>query len=624
MVTMQNFDWYLERLDLASWENEVPGSRSGFFACPVHGGSDSLHVTEKNGKALLKCFACEATALDITATLEEINGATEEPIPLSSVKARPVASRTTDPKRQTSRGSSTSVSTTGTPNVKPLTWMAERCAMTRAELDAMRLPLDETDDEVVFEFPNAQKFRSVGEGKKGKSFRWRGSDIPPLWPAPETPGSDIVICEGEGDAICLRASGLEAYSVTKGAQSSVPSVVWDALRALGVETVHLVYDLDDAGRRGRDASALAARLAGLKVREARVRGIDPLAGETDARSVALRIGYPLELEDDADEDAAVPLASVSTVPPLPAILGRLHPSAHTILFGDGGTGKGVIAAWWIAAMTRDLGMRVLILDYEQHAQFEWRPRVEIFGGDLDAVFIVQPVRPIWDIAAWVAGQAEQHNADYMVVDSVAYACVGEEVEKSVTATRYSMAIATIGRPTLSLAHVPKATEDPNHPFGSTFWSNGARVTISVSRQTQDDPFSPRIVRNAKTNQHAPFKTRAIGWDWLGNDKPGVTVKGKGYNTLVEKEAYTSAAEAIRASRLIRGRDVTADEVFEDTAYRVSDASVRTTQHRVRQIVARQSSRDQDATRDVADGDGGSPDGARSKRAGKGTEDDRSG
>jgi hypothetical protein len=301
------------------------------------------------------------------------------------------------------------------------------------------------------------------------------------------------------------------------------------------------------------------------------------------------------------------------VPPTLAILGRLHPTEHTILFGDGGTGKGVVAAWWIATMTRELGMRVLILDYEQHAQHEWRPRVEVFGGNLNAVFMVQPVRPIWDIASWVAGQAELHHADYLVIDSVAYACVGQEVEKSVTATRYSMAVATVGLPCLSLAHVPKATEDPNHPFGSTFWSNGARVTIAMSRLQPEDPASIRVIRNAKTNQHAPFMTRGIRWGWLRNDKPGEPVPGKGYNTLVETDAFTNDADAVRASRAMRGRDVTADEVFEDTGRRVSDGNVRTVQSRSKQIVARQSRRRPDATRGDDDDGARTASGARPKR-----------
>jgi hypothetical protein len=593
---MQTFDWYVDRLELASWESQEPGSRSGFFACPVHGGSDSLHVTEKNGKALLKCFACTANALEITAALDVET-------------TKPIVAR---PTRKKLNGVSPAAKQTGS----PLTWMAERCAVSRQQLDGMHLPLSETEDAVVFEFANARKLRIVGEGKKGKDFRWEGADIPPLWPTPESPASEVVVCEGEADAICLRYSDIEAYSVTKGAGSSIPAVVWDALRAAGVDTVRLVFDLDDAGRKGRDQAATGARLAGLKVRESRVVGIDALAGETDARSVALRRGYPLVLEDDADEDEATMLADVSAVPPAPSILGRLHPSEHSILFGDGGVGKGVVAAWWIGTMTRELGMRVLILDYEQHAQYEWRPRVEVFGGNLNAVFIVQPVRPIWDIASWVAGQAELHHADYLVVDSVTYACVGQEVEKSVTATRYSLAIATIGLPALSLAHVPKATDDPSHPFGSTFWSNGARVTIAMSREQQDDPYSTRILRNAKTNQHAPFLARAIEWDWLNNERPGKPVPGKGYNTLVERDAYTSASSAIKATQATLGKtNVTPEEVYATTGKRnVKEGNIRQVNRRERIIVARRAERDPDVTRDDADAEPGADSGARPKRA----------
>jgi hypothetical protein len=483
--------------------------------------------------------------------------------------------------------------------------------MTLEDLTSLKLPLSETDDAVVFEFPTARKLRMVGEGKKGKDYRWEGSDIPPLWPYLDRVEDTVVICEGEADAICLRKSDFPAYSVTKGAGSSVPGVVWDALRAAGVETVRLVYDLDDAGRKGRDQAAAGARLAGLKVRESRVVGIDALAGETDARSVALRKGYPLVLEDDADEDEATVLTDVPVVPPTTSILGRLHPTEHTILFGDGGTGKGVVAAWWIAAMTRDLGMRVLVLDYEQHAQHEWRPRVEVFGGNLNAVFMVQPIRPIWDIASWVAGQAERHHIDYVVVDSVAYACVGQEVEKSVTATRYSLAIASVGLPVLSLAHVPKAAEDPHHPFGSAFWSNGARVTIAMSRSDLENPASTRLLRNTKTNQHAPFPLRAIEWDWLANEKPGRPVPGTDYYTLVEHDAFGSDADAIRYSRSLRGRDVTSEEVREDTGRLVSDGNVRKILSQSRQIVARRRpSRGQDATHDVADGDAGPPEESR--------------
>jgi hypothetical protein len=164
-----------------------------------------------------------------------------------------------------------------------------------------------------------------------------------------------------------------------------------------------------------------------------------------------------------------------------------------------------------------MGMKVLVVDYEYHANSEWRTRVEGFGGDMDRVAIVQPQKPIWEIAGWLRDVSA--SFDYVVVDSVTYACVGEEVEKSVTATKYTMAVNMIGKPVLSIAHVTKENLDPNHPFGSIFWSNGARVTIGLSRKKADDPESDRIMRNPKSNQRAGFRTMAIDWSWLPNEGP---------------------------------------------------------------------------------------------------------
>lgn len=563
-MAVNDFQWYVDRLDLASWQSEQPGSRSGFFGCPVHGGSDSLHVTEKNGKALITCFGCGA---DIFAVTEQLENAPESdegdapPVTITRTRGRRVrpsshrweASRT---EQNGDEGSTPSAST-----ISPLDWMAGRCALTRDELDALDLPLLEEGHYLIFDFPgvDAQKLRGVGEGKKGKDFRWRGGANPPLWPMPDDPGDDIVVCEGEADAICLRASGIEAYSITKGSQGEVPASVWEALRAYGVRTIRLVFDADDAGRKGRATAAEGARSAGLHVLESRVVGILPLAGEKDARDVARRQGYPLALEDDADEDLPVLLSDIDPQLPEPLLLGKLHAQEHTILFGDGGTGKGVIAAWLVAQLTRGKDpKRVLVVDYEMHANLEWRPRVEGFGGDMTRVAILQPTRPIWDISGWLRTQASEY--DYVVVDSITYACVGEEVEKSVTATKYTMAVNQIDKPTLSIAHVTKQNADPNHPFGSIFWSNGARVTLAVSRKVAEDAESPRMLRNAKTNQRAPFKTVALGWDWLGNDGPpgcdcnNPPLEQRGMpRHLHEVGAYRSKAECVRALARTLGR-----------------------------------------------------------------------
>jgi hypothetical protein len=562
-MEVKSFDWYASRLDLARWENENAGQRSGFFGCPVHGGSDSLHVTEKNGKALMKCFACDASVFEITEALESQPEADEEPSePVRIVRrgrrASPGGAQGTPAGNV---GSTPTASTTS-----PLDWMAERCGLTRKQLDDLGLPLAEEGGFVVFQFPgvNGAKLRGIGEGKKGKSYQWRGLSNPPFWPMPDGSTDDVVICEGEADAICLRASGIAAHSITKGSSEEIAVSVWESLKGAGVSTVRLLFDMDNAGRKGRERAAEGARTAGLSVLEVRVVGIDALAGEKDARDVVLRQGYPLSLEHDADEEAPRLLADIAPIEPAKPLLGILHPQEHTILYGDGGTGKGVIASWWVSQLTKQ-DLNVLVVDYEYHANYEWRPRVEGFGGDMRRVAIIQPSRAIWDIQGWLAGHARQY--DYVVIDSVTYACLGEEVEKSVTATKYSMAVNMLAVPVLSIAHVTKQNADPQHPFGSIFWSNGARVTVGVSRKDPEDPESVRVIRNVKTNQRGPFQTFGYAWDWLGNPGAPGCDGGAGcpdqtrhaHRKLHVVGVYRTKAECVRGLAQQFGRQPTEQE-----------------------------------------------------------------
>lgn len=583
MSQLKDFDWFLDRLEVARWVSEEPGKRDALTNCPSHGGSDSLHVTEKNGKALVRCFAQQCRYEDIVEALE-VGGSVDEPEEKSATQT-PARKR-----RRVSVGKAQPARPRA--GKDPRQWLLERCNLVEVEelLDAARLPLSFTQSEVVFEFPEARKLRGVGEGKAGKSYRWEGANAPYLWPMPEDPQEEIVVCEGEMDAIVLRLSGHDAYSVTKGSGAEVPQVIWDALRARGVERVVLAYDLDDAGRKGRAKAAEGVRASGMMALPSRPKMIDVLAGEKDARDVAVRLGLPVDLEDDSDEDDSVILEDVTAAPHEPLLLDRLHPQEHTILFGDGGTGKGVIAAWWVARLTR-MGKRVMVVDYEQHAQHEWRPRIERFGGDVSLVRITQPFRPIWDVAGHLRNQVQLHDIDYVVVDSVTYACVGHETESSITAVQYSMAIAMLQVPVLSLAHVTKSDADPNHPFGSAFWSNGARVTIAVSRQSQDDPASPRILRNAKTNQRGPFATVALKWDWLGNVEVGHDDRhcrnhcNDGHVHLDEVPAYRSAADAVRAA-LAMGA-TTAEQAIELTGRDdITPESFRTTKSRTKAIKVR--------------------------------------
>lgn len=209
-----------------------------------------------------------------------------------------------------------------------------------------------------------------------------------------------------------------------------------------------------------------------------------------------------------------PISEVSNEPSRPLLLGYLEPEDHTILFGDGSVGKGVISAWWISLLVKD-GMKVGIIDYEGHARFEWKPRLRCFGIDVDdtndsRVFIAQPMKPIWEEVEALRTEFLAHGVEYLVVDSVTYACKGLEVERSTTATLYSAAINELGFPVLSLAHVTKSDPAPKHPFGSVFWSNGARLTINAMKT--DDLREVRL-RSKKVNGRPHIEPTAVDWTW---------------------------------------------------------------------------------------------------------------
>lgn len=585
---MHDFDWFEERLDVAKWNDHTEGERDVHAHCPVHGGSDSLHVTERYGKALVKCFSCGATYKEVVEALEE---GTEEKSDTSAsvtITRTKGASGKAAGSAQKAKDAATGGSTPPRLHQTPLDWAAERCGLTRGELDALNLPISETDDSVVFEFPNARKGRQVGNDRKKQMF-WSGEGKPFLWPTPTAPASVIVITEGEFDAICLAHSGIEAYSITGGTSTAVPLAVWEALRDLGVEEVQIAFDLDNEGRKARDTTLETARHAGLRARPVRPVGVEPLAGETDIRDVAKRLGYPVALEDDATEDGAVPLTDVEPAEHVDLLLGWLHPNEHTILFGDGGTGKGVIAAWWATQLaTADENgefMKVLVVDYEQHARHEWRPRVGTFCNEdtsvLDRIFYVQPVAPIWDIAGWIRSEAQRVEADYIIVDSITYAVSGMEPEKSVTAVRYTQAANAIGYPILSIGHVTKSDADPRHPFGSVYWHNGARITIGVSRRDPEQADSDRIVKHRKANQGQHSADMAVDWSWLQTGIPPALNFRTAWGT--PKQAY----ETILATT---GQPPTIDELRDITGEDISDQNYRVMKSRARGVTVTRKSR----------------------------------
>ena len=190
----------------------------------------------------------------------------------------------------------------------------------------------------------------------------------------------------------------------------------------------------------------------------------------------------------AAERAGRPATALRDVPaPLPddsvtidgtRILRRLP----MCLFGDGADGKSYLALYW-AVRLAELGWRVLYADWEFSGE-DHRDRLErITGPDMpDGILYVRCDRPLVDEADRLRRIVAEERIDYLIADSVAFACDGPP-EAAEVAARYFRALRRIAVGSLNVAHVRQENGDQK-PFGSAFWHNGFRSTIFAKRSTE--------------------------------------------------------------------------------------------------------------------------------------------
>ena len=198
---------------------------------------------------------------------------------------------------------------------------------------------------------------------------------------------------------------------------------------------------------------------------------------------AFRAGEPSILLRDAPE----PVTAGALLPPLLAADGT------TLLYGDGGTGKSLLAlAAAVSLHTgRDLiGLppavtrRVAYLDWEWSAPVHKRRLRRLLPDDeeLPDLHYIRCALPLRDEVDRLRRAIREHGIEYVVIDSVALAAGGDP-ERAETAIEFFGALRQLEVDDLAVAHVTK-TSDGDKPFGSAFWHNTARATWFV-RKVQD-------------------------------------------------------------------------------------------------------------------------------------------
>jgi len=217
-----------------------------------------------------------------------------------------------------------------------------------------------------------------------------------------------------------------------------------------------------------------------------------------ASSLAARSGAPgldwvgaietLALRVARAEAEGTPIKALASYPrPAPTetweVIGlpllRQHPM---ILFGDGGSAKSYLALH-IAATLAGRGVRCLYADWEFSPE-DHRERLERLTGESmpqETLHYVRCTAPLVSEVQRLQRHIVEHRIEYIVCDSIAFAVPGRP-EDAEHAAAYFRATRYLGIGSLHLAHTTKSLEHgTDKPFGSVFWSNGARSVWFVKR-----------------------------------------------------------------------------------------------------------------------------------------------
>jgi hypothetical protein len=189
-----------------------------------------------------------------------------------------------------------------------------------------------------------------------------------------------------------------------------------------------------------------------------------------------RTGEPAILLRDAPE----PIFGSKLIPPI------LTADGPTILFGDGGSGKSLIALALglslhtgrvlIDGLEPEAEVRVGFLDWEWEGHVHKRRMARLWPtSDLPDLVYVKCDLPLRSEENRLRRIIKEHGLGFLIVDSVALAAGGAPEEAEV-AVQFFNTLRLLGLPTLCVAHVTKseAKAAADKPFGSAFWANSAR------------------------------------------------------------------------------------------------------------------------------------------------------
>lgn len=427
---------------LAQPDVKQESEHSWFVTCPSHNDpSPSLHVTRQpDGSVIFHCFA----GCSFAQIVEAFQG------------FKPVEKAVVSNGHLNGNGHKNGANTLATRVLvpEPIEWLASYTSLSADFLATQAIDFSHRG-KIGFVFPHshAVKWREVKGTVKG-TWEVHDDNPPPLWPELPSQLPEVVfLTAGETDCLCLRATGVEAFALTKGEMGLPPLHLFTDMARRGAQEIVYTADVDDTGHQaaGRlaqlvDAASLACKLLDLTPH------LDAALGEKDVRALTRRVGVA-RLQELLEEEYLRPpelpgsmAEFIATVPPeIPWLMTPLIVRGATTLFsGHAKAGKTTFIIKVLRAMREGgdvLGMLVhqsKVLVWTENSAMVWRAKLHgVDPNEIDHIFPLPRTDPRFlgkmfdENVRTVFEVAQKLEAEVIVMDTLTgLAAIEEENEAS--------------------------------------------------------------------------------------------------------------------------------------------------------------------------------------------------
>lgn len=332
---------------------------------------------------------------------------------------------------------------------------------------------------------------------------------------------------------------------------------------------------------------LTSALGKSQAAKAMARAYGGMNWEDAIESVAMRV-----ITDSRAGAPVIRAADVrgATQPPGYLVSPFLPAREATILYGDGGSGKSLMAqalATAVATGTRLPGCSapeaapVLYLDWEHHApdavarRFHWIAGGLGLSGTPENIHLMMMQAPIVDDLERVRQAVDSTRAGLVVMDSLGWAA-DDDINEARTAIRMMNAIRSLPATVLCVAHVSKADRrdlrSRRSIIGSGFFDFGSRSQFEV--RVKRDHWGLVITLHHRKESEGALRTEPMAYKAVFSEREdyGRIVEFELTQTVSADDGGTSLEARIIAALARAKRPATAAEIAQaihvDTPARV--------------------------------------------------------